>query len=76
MALDPTLIGLLVDPVDHQSLLYVASDDVLFNPRTNQVYAVRDDIAVMLPAETRPASEAERTQWTAPGAAIETGPAR
>ena len=32
MALEQFLIDLLVDPVDHESLLYIAAEDILFNP--------------------------------------------
>jgi len=53
MSLDARLLAILVDPNDHGSLKYVASANVLFNPRTHQVYDVRNDIAVMLPDESR-----------------------
>jgi len=33
MALDNFLLNLLEDPVDHGTLLYVPSRDVLYNPR-------------------------------------------
>ncbi|MBW4029835.1 MAG: Trm112 family protein [Acidobacteria bacterium] len=59
MALDSFLLDLLEDPADHGPLRYVASLDVLYNPRTRRAYAVRDDIAVMLPGESREVDDAE-----------------
>jgi uncharacterized protein YbaR (Trm112 family) len=63
MALDSFLLDLLEDPVDHGSLLYVPSKDVLFNPRLRIVYEVRDSIPVMLPDETRPVDEEEERSF-------------
>lgn len=59
MALDSFLLDLLEDPVDHGALRYVASLDVLYNPRTHRAYAVSDDIAVLLPGESREVDDAE-----------------
>jgi uncharacterized protein YbaR (Trm112 family) len=63
MALDSFLLDLLEDPVDHGSLLYVPSKDVLFNPRLRIAYEVRDSIPVMLPDETRPVDEEEERSF-------------
>ena len=59
MALDAFLLELLEDPADHGPLRYVASLDVLYNPRTRHAYEVRDDIPVLLTTETREVDEAE-----------------
>lgn len=59
MSLDTFLLGLLEDPADHGSLRYVASRDVLYNPRTRKAYAVRDDIPVLLTSEAREVDDAE-----------------
>jgi uncharacterized protein len=76
MALDDFLLDLLEDPVDHGTLLYVPSKDVLFNPRLHVAYEVRDSIPVMLPDESRPVSgdeerlfnEDKNTRLTGPSA--------
>ncbi len=50
--LDDVLLARLVDPVDHQPLLYVASEDLLYNPRRHRAFPVRDGIAVLLEDES------------------------
>lgn len=59
MALDAFLLELLQDPADHGVLRYVAARGVLYNPRTRQVYEVRDDIPVLLTSEARRVDEVE-----------------
>jgi uncharacterized protein len=59
MALDNFLLNLLEDPVDHGTLLYVPSRDVLYNARLRVAYEVRDSIPVMLPDEARPVTDEE-----------------
>ncbi len=73
MALDSFLLALLEDPVDHGELLYVPSENVLYNPRLRRVYEVRDSIAVMLPDESKPATDAEHDAWTKDPSVIHTG---
>jgi uncharacterized protein YbaR (Trm112 family) len=73
MALESFLLALLEDPVDHGELLYVPSANVLYNPRKRIVYEVRDSIAVMLPDEARPATDAEHDAWTNDPSVITTG---
>ena len=75
MSLDPSLLHLLCDPTDHGTLLYVASHDVLVNPRTNEVYAVRNDIAVLMPSEARVATADEVATLLEAGS-VETGTVR
>lgn len=48
MSLDPLLLNLLACPIDKQPLLYLAEDQVLYNPRLRRLYHVRDGIPVML----------------------------
>jgi uncharacterized protein YbaR (Trm112 family) len=59
MALDTFLLDLLEDPADHGPLRYVASLDVLYNPRIRQAYEVKDDIPVLLTSEARDVDDAE-----------------
>ena len=51
MALDPQLVEILACPQDKGPLYYVASRNVLYNPRLHLSYDVRDDIPVMLASE-------------------------
>ena len=51
MALDPQLVEILACPDDKGPLYYVASQNVLYNPRLHLSYDVRDDIPVMLASE-------------------------
>lgn len=73
MALDSFLLALLEDPVDHEPLLYVPSENVLYNPRKRFIYEVRDSIAVLLPDETTPATDAQHDAWTNDPSVITTG---
>jgi uncharacterized protein YbaR (Trm112 family) len=59
VALDSFLVELLEDPADHGPLRYVASRDVLYNPRSRKAYEVRDDIPVLLTSEARDVDDAE-----------------
>ena len=73
MALDSFLLALLEDPVDHGELLYVPSDNVLYNPRLRVVYQVRESIAVLLPDESRAVTDAENDAWTNDPSVVRTG---
>ena len=57
MSLDPLLLNLLACPIDKQALLYLAEDDVLYNPRLRRLYRVRDSIPVMLADQGETMSE-------------------
>ena len=74
MALDDFLIELLVDPLDHEALLYVASADVLVNVRRRVAYAVVDNIAVLLPDEAVALSDEELERYRSDPDARLTGP--
>ncbi len=73
MALDGFLLALLEDPVDHEELLYVASANVLYNPRRRVAYEVRDSIAVLLPDECRAVSDVDHDAWVNDPQAVRTG---
>ncbi len=73
MALDSFLLALLEDPVDHGELLYVPADNVLYNPRLRVVYQVRGSIAVLLPDESRPVTDAEHDAWASDPSVVRTG---
>jgi len=61
-SLAPELLAILACPEDKGPLYYFEDLDVLFNPRLQRVYRVRDGIPVMLidEAQTLETSEAER----------------
>jgi uncharacterized protein len=62
MAIAPELLSILACPEDKGPLYYIEDLDVLFNPRLQRVYRVRDGIPVMLvdEAQTLEETEAER----------------
>lgn len=59
MSLDPTLLEILVCPDDKGELHYLASEQVLFNPRLRRIYEVRDGIPVMLVEEATQLTDEE-----------------
>lgn len=73
MALSELLLSVLVDPVDKQSLLWVPSENVLFNPRAKTFYRVVDDIPVMLASEASEANADDVERFTRDPAARLTG---
>ena len=73
MALDSFLLELLEDPVDHGPLLYIESDQVLYNPRRRVAYEVRDSIPVLLPDESKPVSEPQHEVYVKDPTARPTG---
>ena len=74
MALDDFLVELLVDPLDHEPLLYVPSADVLVNPRRRVAFSVVDNIAVLLPDEAAALSDEELARYQDAADARWTGP--
>ena len=62
MALAPELLSILACPEDKGPLYYIEDLDVLFNPRLQRVYRVREGIPVMLidEAQRLEPSESER----------------
>ncbi len=75
MALDSFLLELLEDPVDHESLLYIEADHVLYNPRRRVAYQVIDSIPVLLPDESTPVSDERHDAYVNDPAARSTGKA-
>ena len=53
MALDPKLLEILACPEDKGPLLYLESEQALYNPRLKRKYEIRDDIPVMLIEEAQ-----------------------
>lgn len=64
MALEPFLLDLLEDPIDHQPLWYAASREALLNPRRLVSFPIRDGIPVLLPDEAQPVDAAEAQTWS------------
>lgn len=48
MALSSTLLDILACPEDKGPLWYLEAENMLYNPRLQRSYAIRDDIPVML----------------------------
>ena len=65
MALDPALLEILACPEDKGPLYYIEGEAVLFNPRLQRTYEVRDDIPVMLIPEATTLDEAENARLLA-----------
>jgi uncharacterized protein YbaR (Trm112 family) len=75
--LNASLLEILVCPNDRGSLRYYEALSLLENPRTQNVYDVVNDIAVLLPQSARPATPAERLAMdNASASAIVTGSPR
>jgi uncharacterized protein YbaR (Trm112 family) len=51
VALDALLTEILVDPEDKKPLWYFESDALLYNPRLQRSYPIRDGIPVLLIGE-------------------------
>ena len=77
MPLQPLLLEVLADPVDHGTLLYFEDRELLYNPRRHVAYEVAGAIPVMLPDEARAVQDAEHAElMAAAGGATETGAGR
>ncbi len=59
MTLDRQLLEILACPEDKGPLYYLADEDLLYNPRLQRRYEVRDDIPVMLVDEAVTVDDAE-----------------
>ena len=60
MALDPQLLEILACPEDKGSLVYLESEQALYNPRLKRRYEIRDDIPIMLIDEAETGGTAVR----------------
>jgi uncharacterized protein YbaR (Trm112 family) len=65
MSLDPALLAILACPEDKGPLYYLDDESVLFNPRLNRTYEIRDDIPVMLVDEATTVDDAEHERLLA-----------
>lgn len=72
--LDPRLLEILVCPTDKGGLLFLADEDVLYNPRLRRRYAVRDNIPVMLVDESDEVGDAEHERLMAKAQALHLRP--
>ena len=63
--LDPRLLAVLACPQDKGPLLYFVDEQVLFNPRLQRTYPVRDGIPVMLIDEATAVDAAEGARLAA-----------
>ena len=59
MTLDRQLLEILACPEDKGPLYYLAEEEVLYNPRLQRRYEIRDDIPVMLVDEAITVDDAE-----------------
>ena len=64
MSLDPELLAILACPEDKEALIYVAEDEVLYNPRLRKAYDIRNGIPVLLVSESRKVSDEIRDRYT------------
>ena len=62
MSLDPQLLEILACPQDKGPLLYFADDNLLYNPRLQRGYEVRNDLPIMLIDEARVIDDAEHAR--------------
>jgi len=65
MTLDPKLLEILACPEDKGALLYFEDESLLYNPRLHRIYAVKDDIPIMLIDEATAADDAEHARLVA-----------
>lgn len=65
MSLDPALLAILACPDDKGPLYYLDDEAVLFNPRLNRTYEIRDDIPVMLVEESTTLSDDDAARLNA-----------
>ena len=59
MAIDAALLEILACPDDKGPLYYVEDEELLYNPRLQRAYEIRDGIPVMLVDEARAVDDAE-----------------
>ncbi len=64
MSLDLELLAILACPEDKEELIYVAEDEVLYNPRLRKAYDIRNGIPVLLVPESRKVSDEIHDRYT------------
>lgn len=62
MTLDPDFVAILACPVDHEPLLYLASENALYNPRLKRKYRIEDDIPILLIEEAELVDDKEHVR--------------
>jgi len=62
MSLDSALLAILACPEDKGPLYYIESEAILYNPRLERAYAVRDGIPVMLVEEAKSLDDDENAR--------------
>ena len=65
MTLSPDLLDILACPEDKGPLYYLEAESVLYNPRLQRTYEIRDDIPVMLIDEATTVDDAEHERLMA-----------
>jgi uncharacterized protein len=65
MSLDSALLAILACPDDKGPLYYIEAEGVLYNPRLQRTYEVRDGIPVMLVEEATTLSDDEQVRLSA-----------
>ena len=73
MSLSPALLEILACPEDKGPLYYLESESLLYNPRLQRRYDVRDDIPVMLIPESTTVDQTEHERLMA---VVEPNPSR
>ncbi len=74
MALSDFILDLLVDPVDHKGLLWVESENLLYNDRRHVAFEVQGSIPVLLETEARAIDAAEHARLVGITGVRRTGP--
>ncbi len=74
MSLSPALLEILACPEDKGPLYYIESEALLYNPRLQRRYDVRDDIPVMLIPEATTVDDSEHERLMGIVAASEIAP--
>ena len=64
MSLDLELLAILACPEDKENLIYIAEDEVLYNPRLHKAYDIRNGIPVLLVSESRKVSDEIHERYT------------
>lgn len=58
-----TLLDMLVCPIDHQTLAYVPSESVLYNPRLKKSFDIKESIPIVLVEETTDVDDATHEKY-------------
>ncbi len=65
MTLSPELVAILACPVDHEPLLYLDAENLLYNPRLKRKYRIEGDIPILLIEEAVIVDDAEHVRLLA-----------